>query len=353
MFARCTGRAAAGSSHSCRRPHQAEDDPCRTRRTSGGVAPEPIDSNLSPLKRASARRGALGLATDGDADASARSTSGASLTCTKWCRCSCSTSRVGAASGGVVRTFSQSVLLKRIAAAHGLALYETPIGFKYVADLMLREKILLGAEESGGIGLAGHLPERDGILNSLLFLEAVVADGRAPSEMVREMHREFGEFYLTAATSTRMSRAASARRLARRHRRRRSPAHAVRSSKRSTATNSSSTTILAPLPTRAPSCPPRLRRAPPSPSAKRPDRGRVRSRHRLKAGVNPRVAASECSPDFQAGKERLKEARRVSAPDVRLMLADATPKLIRLSPALKGGYIHSRYAATAVANLLA
>jgi phosphomannomutase len=60
---------------------------------------------------------------------------------------------------------------------------------------MLREDILIGAEESGGIGVKGHIPERDGILNSLLFLEAVVAAGRPPSEMVREMHSEFGEFY--------------------------------------------------------------------------------------------------------------------------------------------------------------
>ena len=98
-------------------------------------------------------------------------------------------------SGGVIRTFSQSVLTKRIADAHNLKVYETPIGFKYIADLMLREDILIGAEESGGIGVRGHIPERDGILNSLLFLEAVAASGKRPTEMVREMHREFGEFY--------------------------------------------------------------------------------------------------------------------------------------------------------------
>ena len=97
--------------------------------------------------------------------------------------------------GGVVRTFSQSVLLKRIAAAHDLKLYETPIGFKYVADLMLNDDILIGAEESGGIGVKNHIPERDGILNSLLFLEAIAAAGKAPSEMLRELHEEFGEFY--------------------------------------------------------------------------------------------------------------------------------------------------------------
>jgi phosphomannomutase len=87
------------------------------------------------------------------------------------------------------------VLTKRIAAAHNLPLYDTPIGFKYIAELMLKEDILIGAEESGGIGVRGHIPERDGILNSLLLLEAVITAGKTPSEMVRDMHREFGEFY--------------------------------------------------------------------------------------------------------------------------------------------------------------
>ena len=79
--------------------------------------------------------------------------------------------------------------------AYGLELTETGVGFKYIADLMLKEDILIGAEESGGIGVKGHIPERDGILNSLLLLEAVVSAGKPPSEMVKEMHREFGEFY--------------------------------------------------------------------------------------------------------------------------------------------------------------
>jgi phosphomannomutase len=98
-------------------------------------------------------------------------------------------------SGAVVVTVSQSVLTKRIANAFGLKVHETPIGFKYVADLMLKEDILLGAEESGGIGVKGHIPERDGVLNSLLFLEAIVSAGKRPSEMLRDLHREFGEFY--------------------------------------------------------------------------------------------------------------------------------------------------------------
>ncbi|MGB8508614.1 MAG: phosphoglucomutase/phosphomannomutase family protein [Pyrinomonadaceae bacterium] len=164
----------------------------------GGVAPEPIDRNLSPLKGRVRETGALiGLATDGDADrVGAVGDGGETMTMHEVVPLILlHLARRGGTSGGIVRTFSQSVLLKRIAAAHNLKLYETPIGFKYVAELMLREDILIGAEESGGIGVRGHIPERDGILNSLLLLDAVVASGKKPGEMVREMHREYGDFY--------------------------------------------------------------------------------------------------------------------------------------------------------------
>jgi phosphomannomutase len=164
----------------------------------GGVAPEPIDRNLAPLKgRVKEQRALVGLATDGDADrVGAVNELGETLTMHEVVPLVLlHLARVRGQRGGIVRTFSQSVLLKRIAAAHNLTLHETPIGFKYIADLMLREDILIGAEESGGIGVRGHIPERDGILNSLLFLETVAASGKTPTELVREMHREFGEFY--------------------------------------------------------------------------------------------------------------------------------------------------------------
>ena len=164
----------------------------------GGVAPEPIDRNLAPLKeRVRERRALVGLATDGDADrVGAVNELGETMTMHEVVPLVLlHLARVRGQRGGIVRTFSQSVLLKRIAAAHNLLLHETPIGFKYIADLMLREDILIGAEESGGIGVRGHIPERDGILNSLLFLEAVAASGKTPTQLVREMHREFGEFY--------------------------------------------------------------------------------------------------------------------------------------------------------------
>jgi phosphomannomutase len=164
----------------------------------GGVNPEPIDRNLAPLKGRIKETGAtLGLATDGDADrVGAVNDFGETMTMHEVVPLILlHLALPRKMKGGVVRTFSQSVLTKRIAQAHNLKVYETPIGFKYVADLMLKEDILIGAEESGGIGVKGHIPERDGILNSLLLLESVVTAGKPPSEMVKEMHREFGEFY--------------------------------------------------------------------------------------------------------------------------------------------------------------
>lgn len=164
----------------------------------GGVNPEPIDGNLGPLKKRVVETKALvGLATDGDADrVGAVNELGETMTMHDVVPLVLlHLARNRKMTGGVVRTFSQSVLLGRIAAAHNLKIYETAIGFKYIADLMLKEDILLGAEESGGIGVKGHIPERDGLLNSLLFLEAIIAAGKTPSEMLHKLHREFGEFY--------------------------------------------------------------------------------------------------------------------------------------------------------------
>lgn len=164
----------------------------------GGVNPEPIDSNLGALKKRVLEKKALvGLATDGDADrVGAVNELGETMTMHDVVPLILlHLVRQRKLTGGVVRTFSQSVLLKRIAAAHNLKLYETAIGFKYIADLMLKDDILIGAEESGGIGVKRHIPERDGILNSLLFLETIIAAGKPPSEMLRDLHREFGEFH--------------------------------------------------------------------------------------------------------------------------------------------------------------
>ena len=163
----------------------------------GGVNPEPIDQNLADLKKRVLDKKALaGVATDGDADrVGAVDELGQTMTMHDVVPLLLlHLARERKMKGAVVVTVSQSVLTKRIATAMGLEIHETPIGFKYIADLMLRKDILIGAEESGGIGVKGHIPERDGILNSLLFLEAVISAGKSPSEMLAELHREFGEF---------------------------------------------------------------------------------------------------------------------------------------------------------------
>ncbi|MBV9609200.1 MAG: phosphoglucomutase/phosphomannomutase family protein, partial [Acidobacteria bacterium] len=96
----------------------------------------------------------------------------------------------------VTRAFNTTHMLDRIAKKYGRELIEHGIGFKYVCDVVLSgREVLIGGEESGGIGIPRHLPERDGILNSLL-LANVMADERKPlGELVADLQREFGPHY--------------------------------------------------------------------------------------------------------------------------------------------------------------
>ena len=84
-------------------------------------------------------------------------------------------------------------MLDRIAAKHGRKLYEHGIGFKYVCDLMLDEEILIGGEESGGIGIARHLPERDGLLNALLLATVMSERKKTLGELVADLQEKYGE----------------------------------------------------------------------------------------------------------------------------------------------------------------
>jgi phosphomannomutase len=79
--------------------------------------------------------------------------------------------------GEIVKTVSGSDLMPRVAALHNLAIFETPVGYKYIADRMLAAQVLLGGEESGGIGYGSHIPERDALLSALYVLEAIVESG--------------------------------------------------------------------------------------------------------------------------------------------------------------------------------
>ncbi len=97
--------------------------------------------------------------------------------------------------GDVVRAFNTTKMLDRIAAQHGRKLHECGIGFKYICDLMLEQEILIGGEESGGIGITRHLPERDGILNALLLANVMAEEKRTLAELVRDLQKEYGEHY--------------------------------------------------------------------------------------------------------------------------------------------------------------
>lgn len=97
--------------------------------------------------------------------------------------------------GELVKTFSTTRLIEKVAAALHATLHETPIGFKYVADLMLARDVLVGGEESGGIGFGHFMPERDGILSGLVVAEAVAHYGRPLSDIIARMEGEFGALH--------------------------------------------------------------------------------------------------------------------------------------------------------------
>jgi phosphomannomutase len=97
--------------------------------------------------------------------------------------------------GDIVKTFSTTRLIEKVASSLGATLHETPIGFKYVADLMLAQNVLVGGEESGGIGFGRFMPERDGILSGLLVAEAVAYYGLPLSDIITRMEKEFGALH--------------------------------------------------------------------------------------------------------------------------------------------------------------
>jgi alpha-D-glucose phosphate-specific phosphoglucomutase len=97
--------------------------------------------------------------------------------------------------GGIVKTLCGTTMLDHIAKKLGRKLYETPVGFKYISDLMVSEKIVAGGEEAGGMGLPNYIPERDGTLSGLLLLEMMVYNKRNFKQLVDDMEREFGRYY--------------------------------------------------------------------------------------------------------------------------------------------------------------
>lgn len=161
-----------------------------------GIHPEPMEPHIAALQRTVAeQKCSAGFVTDGDAD------------------------RIGAVDehgnfvdshkifsilllwllekrgwpGDVARAFNTTRMVDRICAQYGRKLHEVGIGFKYICDLMLQREMLIGGEESGGIGIARHLPERDGLLNALLLANVMAEERKTLAELVADLQSRFGE----------------------------------------------------------------------------------------------------------------------------------------------------------------
>jgi phosphomannomutase len=163
-----------------------------------GLNPEPIEPHIQGLRRAVvAGDFHAGFATDGDADRlGAVDRSGAFVDSHKIFSILLKhLVEDRGKRGEVVRTFSTTQMIDKIARKHQLPVHVTPIGFKYICELMLTRDILIGGEESGGIGVQGHLPERDGILNALLLAEVMAEEERTLGELVQELSDEFGPHF--------------------------------------------------------------------------------------------------------------------------------------------------------------
>jgi phosphomannomutase len=161
----------------------------------GGVHPEPIARNLGALAGAiAAGHGHLGVATDGDADRSGAMDGRGQFV---------DPHRIMALAlrylvekrgwrGKVIKTVSTTQMINRLAAKYGLEVHETPVGFNYIADYMLKGDVLIGGEESGGMSFHGHIPEGDGVLIGLLLVEMVAVYKEPLDALVSDLLREVG-----------------------------------------------------------------------------------------------------------------------------------------------------------------
>jgi len=180
----------------------------------GGTGPDPSEENLALLKKAVAETKALaGLATDGDADRFGIMDRDGSFVSpdhilgllfdylieTRGYKL------------GASRSVATTRLMDGVAKLHGVKVYETPVGFKYVAPLLREDKIALGGEESAGATIRGHLPEKDGILACLLVGEMIAARGTTLAEQLRDLFRRVGREYWPVRLNVRLDADAQAK----------------------------------------------------------------------------------------------------------------------------------------------
>jgi phosphomannomutase len=161
-----------------------------------GINPEPIEPHIRALGEAAVSNGCdAGLCTDGDADRiGATDEHGEFVDPHKIFSVLLSwVLRRKGWPGAVTRAFNTTKMLDRICLKHGRELIEHGIGFKFVCDYMLDREILMGGEESGGIGFQRHLPERDGLLNALLLANVMAQENKTLGQLVADLQAEYGE----------------------------------------------------------------------------------------------------------------------------------------------------------------
>ena len=164
--------------------------------TFGGQPPEPGEEHIGELKKLVVEKGlTLGLATDGDGDRfGVIDSNGVFITPNQLI--ALLTDYLAESRGwtlGVARSVATSHLVDRVAKERNLKLYETPVGFKFIGELINKDEIILGGEESAGLSIRGHYPEKDGLLACLLAAEAVAARQTTLTEQLNELYRRVGK----------------------------------------------------------------------------------------------------------------------------------------------------------------
>ena len=162
------------------------------------IQPEPIAKNLTKLSQlVKEQKANVGFATDGDADRiGIVDEKGNFLNQHQVFALLCLyLLEVRGARGPIVKTLTSTEMISKLGKIFAVPVYETPVGFKYVAPLMIQKKAIIGGEESGGYGFRGHIPERDGILTGLYFLDFMIKTGKSPSQLLDYLYSKVGPHY--------------------------------------------------------------------------------------------------------------------------------------------------------------
>jgi phosphoglucomutase len=164
----------------------------------GGHAPEPDDHLLGDCKAKMKEIGAaLGIATDGDADRFGIVDADGTFIQPNYIVALLFDYLVQTRGwkNGVAKSVATTNLINALAEYHKVPLYETPVGFKYIGELIIEDKIAIGGEESAGLTIRGHVPEKDGIIAGLLVAEMVANRGKSLGEQLKELFAKVGSFY--------------------------------------------------------------------------------------------------------------------------------------------------------------